>query len=105
MTKPGDPSNGPAPTPRPTTPALVRSGVAVLALGLAGCGGAEPVPPQVPPQLPPQDVTIPVPPQAAPPQNVPPQMPPQVAPQKIVPPQAPPPVDPKHHESPPPNQR
>lgn len=98
MTKPAsDPSTGPAPTPRPRTPALVR-GAAVIALGLAGCGGGEPVPPQaVPPQAPPNDVNIAPPPQAVPPQAVPP--PPQVAP--------PPPNQPssKNPASAPPNQR
>ena len=99
MTKPaGDPSIGPAPTARPNTPALVRSSVAALALGLglAGCSGGDPVPPQVvPPQAPPPDVTIPTPPQVAPPP-----MPPQVAP-----PPNQPNVKKPQESPPPPNQR
>ena len=80
-----DPPNGPAPTPRPRTPALVRRGVAALALGLVGCGGGGEAPPQViPPQAPPTpDVT-------APPQVVPPQPPPQIVPPQAPPPQTPP---------------
>jgi hypothetical protein len=97
MTKPaGDLPNGPAPTPRPRTPALVRRGVAAIALGLAGCGGGDPVPPQViPPQAPPPDMTAP-PPQVAPPQVAPP--PPQVAPPQVAPP-------PNHPSPAPPNAR
>jgi hypothetical protein len=75
----GDPSKGLAPTPRPRTPALIRSGAATaLAIGLVGCGAGDAIPPQAPP---PPDV-VSVPPQAPPPQVVPPQAPPppQVAP-------------------------